>query len=70
MGAINFFAIFGAFLAQFVTDKYGRRYTFLFAAVGFIVGIVIMASSQTYGFLCFGRMFVGLGVGIGLAVRV
>jgi predicted MFS family arabinose efflux permease len=60
--------VFGAFSAQYFTDTYGRRKTFIVAAVGFIIGTVVMAFSNTYGLLMFGRMFVGLGVGVGLAV--
>ena len=60
--------VFGALGAQFFSDTYGRRRTFVVAAVGFIVGVVIMAVSQSYGLLLFGRAFVGLGVGVGLAV--
>jgi sugar porter (SP) family MFS transporter len=68
VGSINFWAIFGALLAHFFTDGYGRRFTFLVAAVGFIIGLFIMAMSSSYGLLLFGRTFVGLGVGIGLAI--
>jgi sugar porter (SP) family MFS transporter len=38
------------------------------AAVGFILGVVIMASAPNYGLLMVGRFFVGLGVGVGLAI--
>lgn len=60
--------VFGALLAHSFTDGYGRRFTFVVAAFGFILGLLIMASSFSYGVLLFGRLFVGLGVGIGLAV--
>jgi len=60
--------MFGALFAQVFTDGYGRRSTFLVAAVGFIIGILIMISTNAYGVLLFGRVFIGLGVGIGLAV--
>ena len=36
--------------------------------MGFIFGIIIMICSQSYAALMFGRVFVGLGVGFGLAV--
>lgn len=68
LGSINFWAIFGALGAQFFTDRYGRRRTFLVAAVGFILGVVIEAVSNSFGVLMFGRLFVGLGVGVGLAI--
>lgn len=62
--------MFGAFIAQYFTDNYGRRKTFIVAAIGFIIGIAIMSVSNTYELLLFGRFFVGLGVGVGLAVRM
>jgi MFS family permease len=62
-------SVFGAFLAQCFTDRYGRRATFFVAAIGFIVGLVIMVLSSSYTFLLLGRSFVGMGVGVGLAVR-
>lgn len=68
VGSINFWAIFGAFSAQYFSDGYGRRSTFLVAAVGFLLGIFVMVVSNSYELLLFGRTFVGLGVGIGLAV--
>ena len=34
----------------------------------FIVGILIMSMSVNYWILLFGRMFVGLAVGFGLAI--
>ena len=60
--------MFGAFAAQFVSDKYGRRKTFLIAAILFIFGVLVMAVSNVYAALMFGRMLVGWGVGVGLAV--
>jgi predicted MFS family arabinose efflux permease len=60
--------VFGAFAAQYSTDTYGRRKTFIVAAVGFIIGVVVMALSNSYTLLMLGRAFVGLGVGVGLAV--
>jgi predicted MFS family arabinose efflux permease len=60
--------VFGAFAAQYATDTYGRRKTFIVAAVGFIIGVVVMALSNSYTLLMLGRAFVGLGVGVGLAV--
>eukprot|EP00550_Attheya_septentrionalis_P001542 CAMPEP_0198291048 /NCGR_PEP_ID=MMETSP1449-20131203/8704_1 /TAXON_ID=420275 /ORGANISM="Attheya septentrionalis, Strain CCMP2084" /LENGTH=549 /DNA_ID=CAMNT_0043989639 /DNA_START=279 /DNA_END=1928 /DNA_ORIENTATION=- len=68
MGSLNFFAMVGALCSSAITDHYGRRGGFVVAAVGFIIGIVIMSFSQSYGGLMFGRVFVGLGVGFGLAI--
>jgi sugar porter (SP) family MFS transporter len=60
--------VFGAFFAHHFTDTYGRRSTFILAAVGFIVGVVLQSFSSTFDLLMLGRSFVGLGVGTGLAV--
>jgi MFS family permease len=61
--------VFGALIAQYVTVKYGRRKTFLSSAIIFIIGVVLMSISGTYSLLMFGRFLVGIGVGVGLAVR-
>jgi len=61
--------VFGALGAQYFTDRFGRRSTFIIAAGGFILGVVIQAAAQNYASLMIGRFFVGLGVGTGLAVR-
>lgn len=60
--------MFGALGAHWICDRYGRRLSFIVAAAGFIVGIVIMSCAWNYGVLMFGRVFVGLGVGFGLAI--
>ena len=69
IGSLNFWAMFGALSSQFFSDRYGRRKTFIIAAVGFIIGTTIMACSPGYTMLMIGRCFVGLGVGVGMAVR-
>ena len=68
VGCINFWAMFGALFAQYFSDGYGRRFTFIAAAVGFILGIFVMVVSNSYQILLVGRAFVGLGLGVGLAV--
>jgi sugar porter (SP) family MFS transporter len=68
VASLNFWAMFGAVGAQYCTDHYGRRRTFIVAAVGFLIGIVIMVFSNSYQVLLLGRLFVGLGVGVGLAI--
>lgn len=68
VGSLNFFAIFGAFLSNVFSDRYGRRQTFIMAAIGFIFGIIVESLAPSFGVLIFGRIFVGLGVGIGIAV--
>lgn len=62
--------MFGSLGAHYLTDNYGRRRTFLVAAIGFIVGLVLTASGTTFPSLMMGRTLVGLGVGVGLAVSI
>lgn len=68
VGSLNFWAIFGGFLSNWFCDKYGRRRSFIIAAVGFIIGSILTGASTSYTSLMIGRMFVGLGVGFGLAI--
>jgi MFS family permease len=68
IGSLNMWSIFGSLFAHWICDRYGRRHSFNVAAVGFIVGLVIMAMAPNYTVLMIGRVFVGLGVGFGLAI--
>ena len=70
VGTLNFFGIFGALSSQFFSDRYGRRTTFIVAAVGFIIGLLLQTFAPNYSFLMFGRALVGLGCGVGLAVSI
>jgi hypothetical protein len=54
----------------FAIGTAGHQFSFIVAASGFIVGIVIMACAWSYAALMFGCVFVGLGVGFGLAVHM
>ncbi len=62
--------VFGALGSNFVTDRYGRRKSFVVAAIMFIIGSIIQTMTGSYGLLMFGRVFVGVGVGFGLALDV
>jgi MFS family permease len=68
LGSINFWSIFGALTSPIISDRYGRRVTLGTAAVGFLVGVVIMSTSQSFQQLLVGRVIVGLGVGVGGAI--
>lgn len=67
-GSMNFWAIFGALGAHYISDKLGRRLTFAVAAFGFISGILISVISSSYSLLLVGRALIGLGEGVGLAI--
>eukprot|EP00986_Skeletonema_menzelii_P018147 scaffold25709_cov137-Skeletonema_menzelii.AAC.4 len=58
----------GALSSHWISDRLGRRWSFRIAAVVFIFGTVIQSGAAGYASLMFGRVFVGLGVGFGLAV--
>eukprot|EP00977_Amphora_coffeiformis_P018379 scaffold6438_cov181-Amphora_coffeaeformis.AAC.6 len=68
IGSLNFWACFGALLAQSISDRFGRRMTFVIAAVGFNLGILIMILSHSLEALMVGRTFIGWGIGVGLAI--
>ena len=68
IGSLNFWAIFGALNSQYVSDKLGRRYTFVISAIGFILGILIMIMSHSLEILLVGRAFIGWGIGCGLSI--
>ena len=68
VGSLNLWSIFGSLFAHWICDRYGRRDSFKVAALGFILGLVILAAAPNYTTLMVGRVFVGLGVGFGLAV--
>lgn len=56
-------AIFGAAVAGWVNDKFGRKVAILAADVLFLVGALLMAIAPKPSVLIVGRVFVGLGVG-------
>jgi MFS family permease len=68
MGSLNLFAAAGAIFASTISDRYGRKGAFLVAAIGFIFGVLIQSFANSYVALMIGRVFVGLGVGFGLAI--
>ena len=68
LGCINLASIFGALFSPTISDVCGRRATFLVAAVGFVIGVVVVTTATSYGTLVGGRIVVGLAVGCGEAI--
>jgi len=67
-GSINLFAMVGSLSVFYFSERYGRIKTFIGAAVLFIIGSIIQSTAANYPTLMVGRVFVGLGVGVGLAL--
>ena len=68
IGSVNIFAMIGSLATSWVSDTYGRRNTFKLLAIIFLIGVIISASAQSFVTLMIGRVFVGLGVGSGMAI--
>ncbi|KAI7890542.1 general substrate transporter [Mucor mucedo] len=64
VGATTFGAIFGGFGAGILSDRFGRKILVIVSSVIFIAGALILALAPNYGVLLFGRIVVGLAVGI------
>ena len=65
---LDFFMIFGAIGSYLLADKLGRKSNFATAAILFLVGIALQASSFEYWLLLVGWLLVGIGAGIGFAI--
>ena len=57
-------AVVGALSGGPLTDRFGRRWTAMLAAIIFAVGALIVALTPTVVILIFGRFVLGLGVGL------
>ena len=68
VGSINLFSLFGALISPFVSDRYGRRKTFLYSGFIFLSGCLLQAVSGSFVTLILGRMVLGIGIGLGLAI--
>lgn len=68
VGTLNLFSMFGALCSSYISDNYGRRFTFMISSQGFIVGLLCQALATNYTVLMIGRALVGLGCGVGLAI--
>jgi len=68
IGSFNIFAMIGTIFAHFLSDSFGRRRALQTSALCYIIGYITMASSLDYLFLMVGRAFLGLGLGLGIAL--
>ena len=68
IGSVNVFAMLGSLFSGISCDKYGRRLTFQWSAVIFIIGCSITALAHSYWTLMVGRFFIGIGIGVALAI--
>ncbi|KAL7106108.1 hypothetical protein ACP275_07G090700 [Erythranthe tilingii] len=57
-------AIIGAALGGWINDSFGRKKATLSADVVFVLGSIVMAAAPNPYILIFGRLLVGLGVGV------
>ncbi|KAG1083985.1 hypothetical protein G6F42_021981 [Rhizopus arrhizus] len=64
VGGTTFGAIFGGFFSGLLTDRFGRKILVIVSSIIFIAGALILALAPSYGVLLFGRVVVGLAVGI------
>ena len=69
IGSQAIFSILGAFLNSTINDRFGRRGGFVASNVFCIVGMGTDALARNYFELMVGKMFVGVGVGLGLATN-
>lgn len=68
MGSIHFVAAIGGLVSHEFTDRLGRRISFAVAQAIFLVGIAILCSAQSYSQLLLSRVFLGIAIGVSLAL--
>jgi len=68
VGCLGILSIFGALSAGVISDKFGRRFTFTVAGILFIIGTILSVSVPIFSVIMSGRVLVGLGIGLGLAI--
>lgn len=64
VGAGTFGAIFGGFFAGLLSDRFGRKMLVIVSSIIFLAGALLLGLANSYGLLLFGRIVVGLGVGV------
>lgn len=65
VGSVLIGAMIGSLTSGSLTDKYGRRRIMLVIALLFVSGTAIAASAQSVAMILFGRLFIGVAIGIG-----
>lgn len=65
VGSVLVGAILGSFSSGRLTDRYGRRGIMLVIALLFILGTAIAALANSLHMILFGRIFIGIAIGIG-----
>lgn len=68
MGSLHFVAAVGGMMSHKVMDHFGRRYSFTVSQFVFISGIAVLCFAQTYMQLILSRVFLGVALGISLAL--
>eukprot|EP00928_Gymnodinium_smaydae_P040310 TRINITY_DN2734_c0_g3_i1.p1 TRINITY_DN2734_c0_g3~~TRINITY_DN2734_c0_g3_i1.p1 ORF type:complete len:521 (-),score=63.23 TRINITY_DN2734_c0_g3_i1:427-1959(-) len=68
IGLIHFIAAFGSLNSHAVSDRLGRRLTFTVTQVVLLAGLAVSLFSRSFALLMVGRVLVGLGIGLGLAI--
>jgi sugar porter (SP) family MFS transporter len=64
VGAVLVGAMFGPFIAGFLTDRLGRKKINIFASIIFLVGSILTAIAPTVLTLIIGRLFLGVAIGL------
>ncbi|KAI9499214.1 general substrate transporter [Zychaea mexicana] len=64
VGGTTFGAIFGGFFTGLLSDRFGRKPLIMISCLVFIAGALLLALPRSYGVLLFGRLVVGVGVGM------
>lgn len=58
-------AMAGSLCSGSLTDRFGRRRLMLLISTLFIIGTIIASTASSVGYILFGRLFIGLAIGIG-----
>lgn len=62
------FMVFGALGSPFISDRYGSRAALVVSSYVFLIGALMMALADSYHGLLIGRIFAGVGAGLGYGV--